>query len=89
MGVVTDFTATGAGLAVESLLGTAMGTLTGANATGHFIAYGGGAQAGNAAIYSFVHTGTGVDVAAATVVVELIAVVNGVAADSFVVSNFI
>jgi hypothetical protein len=89
VGVVTDFTLTGAGAAVELLLQDAMGTLTGNSATGHLIVYGGGAQAGNAAIYSFATTANGADVTAANSTVELLAVLTGVAADSLVTSNFI
>jgi hypothetical protein len=89
VGVVTNFAATGAGAAVELLLELAMGTLTGNSTTGHLIVYGGGAQAGNAAIYSFATTSSGADVTAATSTVELIAVLTGVVADSLVVSNFI
>ena len=89
IGVVTDFTATGAGAAVELLLQLAVGTLTGNSATGHLIVYGGGAQAGNAAIYSFATTANDGDVTAANSTVELIAVLTGVVADSLVSSNFI
>jgi hypothetical protein len=89
VGVVTDFTATGAGAAVELLLGLAVGTLTGNSATGHIIVYGGGAESGNAAIYSFATTANDGDVAAGNSTVELIARITGVVADSFVTSNFI
>jgi hypothetical protein len=89
IGVVTDFTATAAGAAVELLLQLAVGTLTGNSATGHLIVYGGGAQAGNAAIYSFATTANDGDVTAANSTVELIAVLTGVVADSLVSSNFI
>jgi len=89
VGVVTDFTATAANLAVEQLVATAIGTATGANLAGWVIVYGGGAQGGNAAVYSYTHTGTDVDVTAATVVVELLATLTGIAADSMVSSNFI
>jgi hypothetical protein len=89
VGVVTDFTDTAAGATVELLLQTAMGTLTGNAASGHLVVYGGGAQAGNAAVYSFATTSNNADVTAATSTVELIGVINGVVADSFVASNFI
>ena len=89
VGVVTDFTLTAAGAAVELLLQDAMGTLTGNSATGHLIVYGGGAQAGNAAIYSFATTSSTADVTAATSTVELLVILTGVVADSLITSNFI
>lgn len=89
VGVVTDFTATAAGGAVELLLEAAIGTLTGNSATGWLVVYGGGAQAGNAAIYSFATTASTADVTAALSTVELLVTLTGVTADSFVASNFI
>jgi hypothetical protein len=89
VGVVTDFTAAAAGGAVELLLQDAIGTLTGNSATGWLVVYGGGAQAGNAGVYSFRTTASTGDVTAANSTVELVAVLTGVAADSLVTSNFI
>jgi len=89
IGVVSSFTATAAGAAVELLLQDAIGTLTGDSATGWLVVYGGGAQAGNAAIYSFATTSSTADVTAATSTVELLVILTGVVADSLVSSNFI
>jgi hypothetical protein len=89
VGVVTDFTATADGGAVEVLLAAAVGTLTGSGATGHVVVYGGGAESGNAAIYSFIDTAANADVTTTTITqVELLATLTGVAADSAVSSNF-
>jgi len=89
VGVVTDFTATAAGGAVELLLESAIGTLTGNSATGWLVVYGGGAEAGNAAIYSFSTSASTADVTAANSTVELLVKLTGIAADSLVTSNFI
>jgi len=93
VGVVTDFTACAAGGAVETLLQNAIGVLSStgtAGATGWLIVYGGGAQAGNAGIYSFnTSAATTVDVTAANSTVELVAVLTNIVADSLVSSNFI
>jgi hypothetical protein len=90
-GAATSLTDTSAGGAVEIALASAIGavTMAGGVATRSVlvILYGTGAASGNAGLYNVVFT-DGADATAANMTVDLIAVVNGVAADSFVSSNF-
>ncbi len=89
IGVVTDFTATGDGLAVETLAALALGTSAPNTSTGYLIVYGGGAQSGNAAVYSYASSANNADVTTANITVELLVTLTGIVADSLVSSNFI
>lgn len=83
----TSLTDVANGGLVETALATAFGTVT--NAGGFeaaVILYGTGAAAGNAGLYSVVFTDAA-DAGTANMTVELIGVLNGVTADSFVSSN--
>ena len=91
---VTDFTAVGAGGAVELAIANAIGqdvaNNSGAAVHTTVILYGAGAQAGNAAVYEVESTTAATtDLTAANITVELIATLTGVTADSLVQSNFI
>jgi hypothetical protein len=87
VGTVTDFTATGAGAAVEALIADALNVTT-ANGTSIVAIYGSGASAGSAAIYEVVDGSAG-DLVAGDITVELLAVLSGVTADSLGSGNFI
>ena len=82
---LTDFTATGANGAVETAIASALGT-TATDGVYFVVVYGSGAQLGNAAVYS-VESAT--NFTAGQTTVELLGVLNGVAANSLVTSNFI
>jgi hypothetical protein len=85
---VTDLTATAAAGAVEAAFATAIGTVTTGNSEHIGILYGTGAAANKAGIYSVLTTAANADLTAANTTVELLAVLDGVAADSLVESNF-
>jgi len=89
IGVVTDFTATADGLAVETLVALALGVSAPNTSTGYLIVYGGGAQSGNAAVYSYASSANNADVTTANITVELLVTLTGIVADSLVSSNFI
>jgi hypothetical protein len=83
---VTDLEDVAAGGTVEQAIGVAVGTVT-TGAEALTILYGTGADSGKAGLYSVVFTAA--DAAAANITVELIGVLEGVAADALVSSNFI
>jgi hypothetical protein len=99
LATTTSFATTDGGLA-ETAIAAAITTLStsgggGADEgtrTGFVILYGAGAQSGNAALYSVLYRGadlTAGNVATTDIIIELLGVVNGVVADSFVASNFV
>ncbi len=86
---MSDFTAVGAGLAVENLIELAVGTSAANTANFYVIAYGSAAQSGKAAVYHAYTTANNQDVTAANTVVDLVAVINNITADSFVAGNIL
>ena len=98
LATTTSFATTDGGLAeaaIAAALTTVTADLTAADEgarTSFVILYGAGAQSGNAAIYSVLLRAanlTAGNVATGDIILELMGVVNGVTADSFVASNFV
>jgi Ca2+-binding RTX toxin-like protein len=98
LATTTSFATTDAGLAevaIAAALTTVTANLAVANEgarTSFVILYGAGAQSGNAAIYSVLLRAadlTAGNVATTDIIIELMGIVNGVVADSFVASNFV
>jgi hypothetical protein len=87
---LSDFTATADNGAVEAAIANAVGTHTANTGVHYIVFYGGGANSGKAAIYMFTTNASnaGVDLANVTNL-ELVGVLNGVAADALVLGNFI
>ncbi len=75
-------TQVGDGLAVETLIASALGTTASGNLT--VVAYGGG----NAYVYAVTSTAAGADATTANIVVDLIGTLSGVTADSLTSTNF-
>jgi len=89
VGTLSDFTAVGSAAAVENLIATAVGTMAANTGNLYVIIYGSAANSGKAAVYHAYTTANNQDVAAANTVVDLVAVLNNITADSFVAGNIL
>jgi hypothetical protein len=89
LGTLSDFTAIAADLAVENLIANAVGTSAANTADFFVIAYGSGANSGRAAVYHAYTTANNQEVTAANTVVDIVGILTGITADSFVAGNIL